>query len=57
MDLLDKKTDQELIEVLVQESAKAQNELRCAKTDIEKALNRQRFLTMLAHKLINRTGD
>jgi len=57
MDILDKKTDEELLHSLIEEIAKAKNELRCAKADIDKANNRIGFLIVLANKLIDRTGD
>jgi hypothetical protein len=57
MDVLDNKTDKELLESLVAEIAKATNELRCAKGDLDKAQGRIRFLLVLAHELINRQGD
>jgi hypothetical protein len=57
MDILDKKSDAELLQSLIEEIAKAKNELRCAKADIDKANNRIGFLIVLANKLIDRTGD
>lgn len=54
MDLLDTKTDDELIRSLLAEAAKARNELRCAQTDIDKAQNRLAFVIMLTNKLIQR---
>lgn len=58
MDLLDSKTDKALIESLLQEIAKASNEIACARKDLEKANSRIRFLLVLTHKLIERQlGD
>lgn len=57
MDILDKKTDTELLQSLIAELAKAGNEIKCARNDLDKATSRQRFLLMLAHKLIERQGD
>lgn len=57
MDVLDTKTDRQLLESLLAEIAKAQNELKCARGDIEKAQSRIRFATMLLHKMIDRQGD
>jgi hypothetical protein len=57
MQILDNKSDKELLESLIQEIAKATNELRCAKADIDKAQSRIKFLLVLAHTLINRQGD
>jgi len=57
MDVIDDKSDKELIESLIAEVAKANNELKCARGDIEKAQGRIKFATMLLHRLINRQGD
>jgi len=57
MQILDDKSDKELLESLIQEIAKATNELRCAKADIDKAQSRIKFLLVLAHTLMNRQGD
>lgn len=57
MDVIDDKSDKELLESLVAEIAKATNELRCARGDIDKAQSRIKFLLVLAHTLINRQGD
>ena len=54
MDMLDKKTESELLESILAEAAKAQNEIKCAHSDIEKAQSRLRFCTVLIHKLIDR---
>lgn len=57
MDILDKKTDEELLRSLLGELAKASSELKCAKQDIDKATGRLSFLLVLTNTLINRTGD
>jgi hypothetical protein len=57
MDVLDNKTDKQLLESLVVEIAKCTNELKCARNDLEKAQGRIRFLLVLAHELINRQKD
>jgi len=57
MDVLDKKTDKELLQSLIAETAKAQNELKCARSDVEKAQSRIRFLLVVANTLIERKGD
>jgi len=57
MDLLDSKTDKALVESLLQEIAKASNEIACARKDLEKANGRIRFLLVLTHTLLNRQGD
>jgi hypothetical protein len=57
MDLLDKKTDEELLHSLLAELAKAKNELSCAKSDIAKITSRINFLLVITNTLINRQGD
>ena len=57
MDILDSKSDKELLQSLVSEIAKATNEIKCAKADIDKAQSRIRFLLVLAHTLIDRQKD
>lgn len=57
MDILDSKDDKELHQSIIAESAKAMNEIRCAKADIEKATSRLKFVVMLANKLIERKGE
>jgi hypothetical protein len=57
MDILDNKSDKELLESLLAEIAKANNELKCARGDIEKAQGRVKFATMLVNDLIQRQGD
>ena len=57
MDILDRKTDKELLQSIVAEIAKANNEIRCAQGDLNKAQSRLNFLVVVANKLIDRTGD
>jgi hypothetical protein len=57
MDVLDNKTDKELLESLIAEIAKATNEIKCAKGDLEKAQSRIKFLLVLAHTMIERQKD
>jgi hypothetical protein len=57
MDVLDTKTDKQLLESLVAEIAKATNEIKCARGDIDKAQGRIKFMLVLAHTLIERQGD
>lgn len=57
MDVLDNKTDEDLIRAILAESAKSLNELRCAQKDIDKANRRIQFLVMLANTLIDRKRD
>lgn len=57
MDILDSKTDKELLQSLIAEIAKATNEIKCARGDIDKAQGRIKFLLVVAHTLIKRQGD
>jgi len=57
MDLLNDKTDKEILESLIAEIAKATNEVKCARGDLEKAQGRIRFLLVLTHELLNRQQD
>jgi hypothetical protein len=57
MDLLDTKSDKELLQSLIAELAKAKNELSCAKGDIDKVNSRISFLLVAANTLINRQKD
>lgn len=57
MDLLQDKTDKEILTSILAEIAKARNEINCAKGDIQKAQSRLSFLIVAANELINRQGD
>ena len=57
MDILDNKTDEELLRSLIAELAKAKNEIACARADIDKAKSRITFLLVVANILIERQGD
>lgn len=57
MDLLENKTDKELLQSLLAELAKAKNELKCARGDIDKATSRITFLVAVANELISRNRD
>ena len=57
MDLLDSKSDKELLDSLLAEIAKATNEVKCARNDLDKAQGRIKFLVVLANTLINRQKD
>lgn len=57
MDIINNKTDQELLRSLVVELAKAKNELSCARGDIDKINSRISFLLVVANTLIERQGD
>jgi hypothetical protein len=54
MDLIDQKTDDELVKSLLAEVAKATNELRCAQADVTKAQSRLQFALVLLNKMIER---
>lgn len=54
MDVIDNKSDKELLESLIAEVAKATNELRCAKGDLDKAQSRIKFINLVLHTLIDR---
>jgi len=57
MDIVDNKTDQEIYESIVAETAKASAEIKDARNDLDKAANRIKFALMLANKLIDRKKD
>lgn len=54
MQILEDKSDQELLKSLIAEAAKAKNEVKCAEGDLNKAQNRLAFVLMLLNELINR---
>lgn len=54
MDVIDDKSDKELLQSMLAEIAKASNEIKCARGDIEKAQSRIKFLTLLIHELMDR---
>lgn len=56
-DLLDNKDNEDLLKSILAETAKANNEIACAKRDIAKAQSRLNFLIVLANKMIDRIGD
>jgi hypothetical protein len=57
MDLLQDKTDKELLQSLIAELAKATNEIKCARGDLDKAHGRIKFLVALTYELMNRKED
>jgi hypothetical protein len=57
MDILDAKTDGELLRSIVAELAKARNEMACAKGDLDKANSRISFLLAVANTIINRSKE
>lgn len=54
MTVIDSKTSDELLRSLLAEIAKATNELRCAKGDVDKAQSRLTFTVALLNELIKR---
>ena len=57
MDILDDKSDQQIVKSIIGEAAKAKNEVACAQRDLEKAQSRLSFILVLANEMINRQGD
>lgn len=55
--ILDSKTTDELHRSILAELAKTSNELRCAKTDLDKVSSRLSFLLAATNNLINRPKD
>ncbi len=53
MQIWNKHTTQEILQTLEMELAKAQAELRCAETDIQKSKNRIAFCLTAIHHLQN----
>lgn len=53
-DIIDSKTNKELLESVLAETAKAKNEIASAESDIRKIKNRLSFLIVLANRLIDR---
>ena len=54
MEMLEKLSELDLYKSVLAESAKALNELRYAKADIEKAISRERFTILMMNTLIDR---
>lgn len=57
MQVLKDKTDKQLLESLLAESAKASNELKCAQADVAKASSRLSFVVLTVNELLQRSGD
>lgn len=57
MNILDQKTDKQLEQSLLAEVAKASNEIKCARQDLDKATSRLGFLLVVINELINRQKD
>lgn len=54
MDILEKKTPEEVLRSLLAETAKAMNEIRCARTDLQKANSRLTFAIAAINDLLDR---
>lgn len=54
MEVLDTKTEGELLKSMLAEMAKAQNELRCLRNDLDKAQGRLSFLLAVINNMIKR---
>lgn len=57
MDMLENRSNEELLKSLLAEAAKAKNELACLKRDSEKIQSRLNFILVLTNTLIDRSGD
>lgn len=57
MDVLETKTDRELLQSVLAETAKALNEVNCAVKDCNKARNRLTFEIAVVNELLNRSTD
>jgi hypothetical protein len=57
MDILDTKSNSELLRSIIAELAKARNELACAKGDLDKANSRITFLLAVANTVLNRSKE
>lgn len=56
MEILQTKSQQELLQSVLVEVAKATNELRCARGDIDKASSRLSFSLAVLNELLQREG-
>ena len=54
MDVLKTKTDKELLQSILAESAKCLNEVNCSVKDVNKARNRLTFQLAIVNELLNR---
>jgi hypothetical protein len=54
MQIWDRHPTSEILKTLEMELAKAKNELRCAKNDVEKTTNRVNFMLSAVHHLQNK---
>ena len=56
MNTLDDKSDSALMRSMLAEVAKAKNELKCAREDLDKATGRLAFALLLINTIIDRSG-
>lgn len=54
MEVLQTKTQEDILKSLIAEAAKASNEIKCAQRDLEQAQNRLSFILVLSNEMINR---
>lgn len=54
MDILDSKSDQEILQSMLAELAKSKAELQCARLDLDKMNSRLSFSIVLVNRLIQR---
>lgn len=54
MDLVDSKSDQEILQSMLAELAKSKAELQCARNDLDKMNSRLSFSIVLVNRLIQR---
>ena len=54
MEVLENKSDQELLASIVAEIAKSTNELKCARGDLDKIASRLGFAIAVLNELLNR---
>ena len=54
MDILENKSNQELLQSILAEVAKCANEVNCAAKDVNKVRNRLTFLIAVANEMLNR---
>lgn len=57
MNVLENKSDHELIQSLLAEIAKSTNEISCARSDLQKAQGRLNFTIVIVNELLKRYKD
>ena len=57
MQVIENKTSQDLLASVIAEVAKATNELRCARGDLEKVTSRMSFVLAVVNELVQRNKD